>query len=177
MKFPTLLLLCLFLAGCAAHRQNENTPAPDSPLSRDNAQSLQGREDIIEVVFRHMCQPEPVENDVSHRVNLVHKVYFIALGDSLDPSAEFLARLADLKTPVKPISAGQRKDAFIYDKITEQRGAAFYVRNISMLSPDKCEVEAVIDPGGGLSASGPIYTVTRKNGKWTVVSKRLKWIS
>ena len=81
-----------------------------------------------------MCRPEPVEKAESHNVNLVHKVYFLAEGDSQDPSPELLKRLGDLKTPVKPISAGEWKDFFVYDKATGERGAAFYVRSISMRS-------------------------------------------
>ena len=165
------LLVCLLFAGCATHRNDRITPL------QSDARSLEGREDIIEVVFRHMCQPEPVEKEVSHDVNLVHKVYFLAVGDSQDPNPELLKHLADLKSPVKPISAGEWKDFFIYDKATGERGAAFYVRSISMLSNDDCEVEAVLHPGGGLSASGPIYRVKRKSGRWVVISERLKWIS
>ena len=166
----TIIALCVCV-GCASSRHDQIT------TPQNDTRSLEGHEDIIEVVFRHMCQPEPVEEDVSHNVNLVHKVYFFAVGGSQDPSPELLKRLGDLKSPVKPISAGEWKDFFIYDRVTGERGAAFYVRSISMCSQDDCEVEAVIHPGGGLSASGPIYRLTRKNGKWTVVSERLKWIS
>jgi hypothetical protein len=65
----------------------------------------------------------------------------------------------------------------IYDKVSGEGGAAFYVERISMLSQDEAEVEAVIHPEGGLSASGLIYRVSRKSGKWTVISENLKWIS
>src|SRR5690348_5545510 len=95
----TIIALCLCI-GCASSHHDQITPL------QNDARSLEGREDIIEVVFRHMCQPEPVEEDVSHNVNLVHKVYFLALGDSQDPSPELLKRLDDLKSPVKPITAG-----------------------------------------------------------------------
>ena len=166
----SIIALCLCF-GCTSSHHDRITPL------QNDARSLEGREDIIEVVFRHMCQPEPVEKDVSHNVNLVHKFYFLAVGDSQDPSPELLKRLGDLKSPVKPISAGEWREFFIFDKVTGERGAAFYVRSISRRSRDDCEVEAVIHPGGGLSASGPIYRVTRKNGKWVVVGERLKWIS
>ncbi len=165
-----IIALCICV-GCTSSRHDQITPL------QTDAWSLEGREDIIEVVFRHMCQPEPFEKEVSHNVNLVHKVYFLAVGDFQDPSPDLLKRLADLKSPVKPISAGEWKDYFIYDKATGERGAAFYVRSISMRSRDDCEVEAVIHPGGGLSASGPVYRVARRNGKWTVVGERLKWVS
>ena len=171
MRLLLPILVCLLCISCTTSRPDHVTSLPN------DARSLEGREDIIEVVFRYMCQPEPVEKDVSHNVNLVHKVYFLGVGDSQDPSSELLKRLGDLKEPVKPISAGEWKDSFVYDKATGERGAAFYVRSISMRSHNDAEVEAVIHPGGGLSASGPIYRVTRKNRKWMVVGQRLKWIS
>ena len=171
MRFLLPALICLLCIGCTSDRRTQITPL------QNDARSLEGRDDIIEAVFRHMCQPEPVEKEVSHNVNLVHKVYFLGLGDSQDPSPELLKRLANMKSPVKPISAGEWKDFFIYDKTTGERGAAFYVHSISMRSQDDAEVEAVIHPGGGLSASGPVYRVARRNARLVVISQRLKWIS
>jgi hypothetical protein len=166
MRLLLPILVCLLCIGCSTDRHAHITPL------QNDARSLEGREDIVEAVFRHMCQPEPVEKEVSHNVNLVHKVYFLAVRDSQDPSPELLKRLADLKAHVKPISAGEWRGFFIYDKMTGERGAAFYIRSISMRSRDDAEVEA-----GGLNASGPVYRVRLKSGKWRVVGESLKWIS
>lgn len=161
MKSLPFILTCLFLFGCAS---------PQLPAVADH-------DNIAEVVFRHMCQPEPVEKDVGHSVHREHEVYFLSFGDSTDPNPEFMRRFSDFKTPVKPISAGVWRGMLIYDKVSGENGAAFYVERISMLSQDEAEVEAVIHPEGGLSASGLIYRVSRKSGKWTVTSEKLKWIS
>ena len=161
MKSLPFILTCLFLFGCAS---------PQLPAVADH-------DNIAEVVFRHMCQPEPVEKDVSHNVNPVHEVYFLSFSDSTDPNPEFMRRFSDFKIPVKPISAGVWRGMLIYDKVSGEGGAAFCVEIITMLSQDEAEVEAVIHPEGGLSASGLVYRVSRKSGKWTVISENLKWIS
>jgi len=134
-------------------------------------------DDIAEAVFRHMWQPEPVEKGVSHSVQQVHEVYFLSFGDSTDPNPKFMSRFSDFKIPVKPISAGVWRGRLIYDKVSGEGGAAFYVKDIFMLSQDEAEVVAVIHPEGGLSVSGLVYRVFRKSGKWTVISENIKWIS
>ncbi len=124
-----------------------------------------------------MCQPEPVEKGVSQSVHRVNEVYFLSFGDSADPNPEFMRRFSDFEIPVKPISAGVWRGRFIYDKVSGEGGAAFYVKDIFMLSRDEAEVVAIIRPEGGLSASGMVYRVFRKSGKWTVISESVKWIS
>jgi hypothetical protein len=176
MKILSFLFLCLVLIGCAS-TEPEAVITPLAVTELLGAPTGEERDSIMESVFRHMCQPEPVEKDVSHNVNRVHKVYFLMVGDSHDPSPEFLKRLSGLNAPVKPISEGKWKSFFIYDRVTGERGAAFYVKRITMISRDEADVEAVIHPGGGLSASGPIYRVTRKDGRWIITGERLKWIS
>ena len=101
----------------------------------------------------------------------------MSFSNATDPSPEFLRRFSDLQIPVKPISAGEWRGTLIYDKMSGEGGAAFYIEKISMLSRDEAEVEAVIHPGGGLSASGLVYRVCRTSGKWTVTGEKLKWIS
>jgi hypothetical protein len=173
-------LLCLgMLIGCASKSRTRITALPEiqiqhSSVARPVDEAKYG--DLMEAVFRHMFRPEPVKNDVSHNVNLVHKVYFVSIADK-DPTAEFLNRFRDLKTPVKAISEGNWKEFFIFDKVTDQRGAAFYIEAIRIINDNEMEVEAVIHPGGGLSASGPIYRLIREGGKWKVSGEKLKWIS
>ena len=88
-----------------------------------------------------------------------------------------MRRFSDFKIPVKPISAGVWRGKLIYDRGSGEGGAAFYVKDIFMLNQDEAEVEAVIHPEGGLSASGLVYRVFRKSGKWTVISENIQWIS
>ena len=161
MKCFVFVVACFFSCGCIS-------PQNVSGSSHD---------DIAEAVFRYMFRPEPFDKEVSHSINQVHKVYFIAFADSVDPSAEFLKRFDDIKTPVKPLSAGDRRQMFIYDKAAGERGAAFYIQKITMHGRGNAEVEASLHPGGGLSASGLIYRVAQKNGKWIVIGEKLKWIS
>ena len=172
MKSLPFILICLFLFGCVSPQQPAQQPVqqPAQPTAADD------HDNIAEAVFRYMCQPEPDEKDVSSNVNR-DEVSFLSFSNATDPSPEFLRRFSDLQIPVKPISAGEWRGTLIYDKMSGEGGAAFYIEKISMLSRDEAEVEAVVHPGGGLSASGLIYHVSRKGGKWTVTSEKLKWIS
>jgi len=169
MRILSLLFLCVVLIGCAStesKREAVITPLPATELL--GASSADERDSIMESVFRHMCQ-EPLEKD--------YKVYFLGVGYSHDPTPEFLKRLSELNAPVKPISVGKWGRFYIYDRLTRERGIAIYIRRITMISGDEAEVEARIDSGGRLSASGPIYSVTRKNGRWVVTGTRIGWIS
>jgi hypothetical protein len=80
-------------------------------------------------------------------VNQDHKVYFLSIGSWYSPSAELLKRLNNLGTPVKPITAGEWRGGFIYDQMTGERGAAFYIERITVLSDDEADVDAVVRPG------------------------------
>src|SRR5512135_1956665 len=84
MRYFAPIVALSLCVGCASRSHDQITPL------QNDARSLEGREDIIEVVFRHMCQPQLAEKDVSHYVNWVHKVYFLALGDAQDPGPELL---------------------------------------------------------------------------------------
>ena len=161
MKYFSVTVACLLLCGCVSSR----------------IISSSDHDDIAEAVLRHMFRPEPFEREVSHAVNQIHKVYFVAFADSADPSPEFIKRFDDLKLPVKPLSTGEWRRMFIYDKATGERGAAFYIEKITMHGRRTAEVKAALHPGGGLSASGLVYRVVQKNGKWVVIGERLKWIS
>jgi hypothetical protein len=130
---------------------------------------------IAEALFRHLAQPAPVNDPDSHGVNLAHHVYFLQL-DSQDPDTSFLSRLGDLKVPVEPLSASVLTNFYRYDRQTGQRGAAFYIQNIRLLS-GTAEADADMQPGGALRGSGFTYRLIRKGGKWVVVGEKLRWIS
>jgi hypothetical protein len=175
MKSIGGLLLCLMLVGCASDGpQASVSPAPDKARK---AADKQAREDIMEAVFRQMCQPEPVEKDLSRPVNQDHKVYFLSINFWYNPSAELLKRLNNLGAPVKPITAGEWRGDFIYDRMTGERGAAFYIERITVLSDDEADVDAVIRPGGPKSARGWFYRLHRKDGRWVVARETWKWMS
>jgi hypothetical protein len=174
MRTICALLLCLTLVGCASSEQQTSTvrTAQDQPRAVSDQQL---REDITEAVLRHMCQPGPA--DISHPITREHKVYFLSISQWYDPRAGFLKRLNDLGAPVKPISAGEWSGGFIYDRATRERGAAFQIDRIAMLSDDEADVDAVVQPGGPRSSCGWFYRLNRKDGKWVVVREKWKWVS
>ena len=170
------LLLGLTLAGCASGERQSSTvrAAQDQPRAVSDQQV---REDIMEAVFRHMCQPGPVEKDLSRPVTRDHKVYFLSTSVWSDPPPRFLKRLNNLGVPVKPIAAAQWSGDFVYDRSTGERGAAFSIGRITLLSDEEADVEAVVQPGGRKSSAGWFYRLNRKDGRWVVVRETWKWVS
>ena len=100
------------------------------------------------------------------------KVYFLSIGDDEDPSDAFMARFDKHTPPVKKRSQAKGN----IDKETGKRGLIFWVATIGPLDEDKVAVD-----GGyyedGLSASGNVYTVERKDDKWVVTKNQMLWIS
>jgi hypothetical protein len=174
----TLLWVCI---GCSSYKTSYITPVPDKAseprtIAVGRAPTATEREEIREAVFRQMCRPRAEELDLSHHVNLAHKVYFLAVDSWNDPSPALLKRFGDLKARVRPISCATNRGGFIVDRETGQRGAAFCVSRVSVQSPTGAEVAAILDPGGPLQASGPAFRLAKNNGRWTVVSSWLLWI-
>ncbi len=131
----------------------------------------------MEAVVRHMSQPGSTAKDISRPVNRDHKVYFLSISQWYDPRADFLKRLNNLGAPVKPISAGEWRGQFIYDRVTGEKGAAFYIERITMRSDEEADVDVVIHPGGPRSSCGWFYRLNRKDGRWVVARETWKWIS
>ncbi len=136
-------------------------------------------DDIREAVFRYQF----LHNASGQQQNA--GAYFIGLyvtGEPtlpvhyVDPSDNLLARFAGNTPPVKKASESTYSVQGVFDIHTGARGLLFRIESVTEIDPDQVEVT-----GGyfeaGLSASGNVYTVTRTNGRWTVVKDRLSWIS
>lgn len=177
MKSLYVLSVCLVLIGCAS-REPQTATAPLANGETRGASEKASRDDIMEAVFRHMCEPGPVDQDLSsHHVGKDHKVYFLSVSPWHDPRADFMKRLGNLSAPVRPISAVEWKGQFMHDRATGERGAAFYIQSVIMLSNDEADVEAVMNLGGPKGSYGWFYRLARKDGRWTVVQERWKWVS
>ena len=176
LKTICALLLCLTLVGCASGGREASAPptAQDKP---SGVSDQQVREDIMEAVFRHMCQPGPVEKDLSRPVTRDHKVYFLSTSVWSDLPPSFLKRLDNLGAPVKPIAAAQWSGDFVYDRATGERGAAFSIGRITLRSNDEADVDAVVQPGGRRNSCGWFYRLYRKDGRWMVTQETWKWMS
>ena len=132
-------------------------------------------------MFRHIARPEPKEMESSHSLNGIHHVYFIAFWGSdknyTDPNARLLGRIRNFSVPVKPLSAASLQNSYAYDKATGERGAIFYFEAITRSGRDEANVTVGLEPGGGLSGSSSAYRVVQRQGRWIVISKKLKTIS
>ena len=127
------------------------------------------QDDIREAVFRYQFQHNASGQQQSANA------YFLSFGKDKEPDDVFIARFKDHKPPVKKRS--QSKGQFeVIDKDTGERGLIFNVVTIKVIDANKVEVD-----GGyyeaGLSSSGNVYTVERKEDKWVVTKDRMLWIS
>lgn len=91
-----------------------------------------------------------------------------------------LNRLRDCTPPVASESACYYSEAQPHHQIvhrtTEKTGAVFYTGAIWWVSWDTVRIEVGYYEGP-LSASGNIYTIKRRNGRWVVIDNRMLWIS
>jgi hypothetical protein len=105
------------------------------------------------------------------------KVFFVAI-DGKDPSGTFLRRFRDIPRIIKNVSdstvdkAGMNE---VLDKATRQRGIIFRVGDVRWASKDSANAD-----GGyfcdGLCGIWETFTLRRENGKWNVMSVRIRRI-
>lgn len=149
--FLTLLLFCSSFA---------NTEV----TSRKTAE-----EDIRDCVFRYQF----THNASGQQKGA--KVYFLAI-NSADPSEAFMSRFQGHQPPVKKRSLAETDGQGVRDKATGAPGLVFNSGKITWPSDHVATVE-----GGyfeaGLSASGNVYTVEKRKGKWVVTKDVMQWIS
>src|SRR5713226_7658593 len=154
------LILVLLCASCMVPQQR------DRPAEED---------DIREAVFRYQFDHNAAHGPAAaeHRI----EAFYLSLGEKDgDPSDEFMTRFVGHEPPVRKVSACSTENLRVVDKQTGQRGLIFRVKSIKWISDGKVEV------GGGyyedgLSSSGNIYTVVKKDGKWRVTKDKMEWIS
>lgn len=158
---PFVILLVLILSHCE-HSITDITPKSTK------------EDDIRETVFRYQFE----HNASGLQQNA--KVYFLSLGslgETKDPSDEFMKRFRGHKPAVKKVSQST-VSVFegVKDEDTGEQGLIFRVTRIEW----KNDVEVEVQGGyyeSGLSASGNIYRVRREGGKWVVKEDRMLWIS
>jgi len=158
-----LVALGLLLGSLLVLGLQENVPPSKLDLTAAE------QDDIREAVFRY-----EFENNASGQKRNA-KVYFLSLGKDKEPDDAFIARFKGHKPPVKKRSQSSG-ELEVFDKETGERGLIFSAVMIKVVDANKVKVD------GGyyeaeLSASGDVYTVERKDGKWIVTDDRMLWIS
>jgi hypothetical protein len=161
LALAVLMIGSLFLLGIYAAPAQQQQTKPKLTQADE--------EDIREAVFRYQFW-----HNASAKQQRA-KVYFLSIGDDKDPRDAFMARFDKHKPPVKKLSQATGNFGVV-DKKTGERGLIFSVTTIEPVDEDKVMVE-----GGyyedGLSSSGNVYTVERKNHKWVVTKDQMLWIS
>ena len=105
------------------------------------------------------------------------RVHCLHFEQQTDPPAAFLARFAHDHVPAEPGSTcSETASGGVVHRPTGAHGLAFRIDSLSWTDADHATVT-----GGyyeaGLSASGNVYSLERKNGKWTVTKDAMQWIS
>jgi hypothetical protein len=72
--------------------------------------------------------------------------------------------------------AGQKPPVRYGSEFRERKGLLFHVDEITYITEDKAEVSGTYTESG-LSASGSIYVVEKKNGIWSVTKDIKQWVS
>jgi hypothetical protein len=95
-----------------------------------------------------------------------------------DPSDEFMKRFSDLPRTIRKGSSEvpDKGPHAPIDKSTGEAGIVFNAENLWWLNQDLAELQGGYYCGG-LCAVGITFTVKRENGKWTIKSSHMNWIS
>jgi len=132
-------------------------------------------DDIREAVFRYQMQH--IGADMRHKAD----AYYLSVTTfwfDWSPSDGFLSRFMNQKPPVMPVSQCTAEADGVKNKTRwwQNEGLILSVGSVKWISDREAEVE-----GGyfehGTSASGNIYRVIKRHGRWVVVHDRLIWIS
>ena len=154
-------------AGGAPPAAPAQTASPSSPAGV----TQQDEDSLREAVLRHMFKTN------ASGMQQTAKVFCIHLEKGVTPSAAFLARFSANRIRVVD-AAGCDEDASrgVVERATGAHGLAFRIDLIAWTDRDHATVN-----GGyyeaGLSASGNVYTLERKNGAWSVTKDEMQWIS
>ncbi len=119
-------------------------------------------DDVREATFRHLFTKDGSAHPQSA------KVYCLSV-DGQDPTADFMARFAGNRPPVKKGSlCSESTGQGVLDKETGERGIAFRLAKVTIKWGSRAEVE-----GGyfehGFSAGSHIYHLEKVGGVWRVV--------
>jgi hypothetical protein len=180
-KSSIILLASLTVTGCG-HSPPPKTAAPSavthvvsSANEAPNAQAAalepdRSQEDAIrEVVIRDLLKKADSR-----------EIFFLMFDRDTDPSAPFLARFADLKLRIRKrsdahgVKSTDDDHQFWFDRSTGQPGSLVGATELRWIDQSQVEVEGV-SYTGKLNASGFLYVIENKDGKWVVVKKEGAW--
>lgn len=151
-------VIALFI-GCSKQQgvELQTQDQQNTTTSQPNNQEQENL-DICEVVFRYQFK---------HNASVVQQnanAYFILIFKQ-DPPDKFLARFTDNTPPVR------KGSDFAIGK-----GLVFSIGSINRIDENTAQVYGGFYEAG-LSSSGNLYTVVRKNGKWVVAKDEMQWMS
>jgi hypothetical protein len=140
---------------------------PDVALP-DDAPSVPDRNRVMGLVCRDVISaPEFGAKGTGKGPSM----FFLAIGDSLDPAPELLATLSDLPMSVQPYSSGKSEDGRLKDKLTGTTGPTVVIRRMWMRTRNEVYVRVRLDSGSAVPPREWICTVARVDGQWKVTHR------
>lgn len=116
-------------------------------------------EAIAESIFRYQIERRRLK---------ARQLYFLSLGDSKDPSDDFMRRFEGFTYSVKRYSESTYQHGFVTEKTTGELGIRLEVKSIKWVSRRKTEVEGSWFAGYEDYLEQRFY-VYKENGKWSVM--------
>lgn len=190
MKKRFRLILALLLIGCAAYLlmrvphwkvENDIREAVFRYEFKHNASGLQQRANVYYLAI----QPgwvDAIDAGDSWLDILLDKLGMARersnRWEGSDPSSSFILRFRGHKPPVRKASRCRVDDIMVgvTDEHGANKGLVFIAGRIRWLSDTRVKVEGGYYEGG-LSASGNVYLVERRHGRWVVIHDKMVWIS
>jgi len=140
---------------------------PDVALPED-APSVPDRNRIMGLICRDVVSwPE----FGAQGTGKIPSMFFLAIGDSLDPAPDLLAALSDLPMSVQPYSLGKSEDGSLKDKRTGTPGPLVVIRRMSMRTRNEVHVRVRLDSGNAVPSREWDCTVALADGQWKVTGR------
>ena len=175
LNYSRSIVVAALSASCVVLGCRNPSPAPMAvalpsdgiaPSELNNPDYL----DVAEAVFRYQFD----HNASGRQRNADY--FFLTLAEG-DPPQELLERFATEKPPVLPksLSIYSHREGHKHWEL-EGRGLGFRISSIKWLDANTAEVKGGYLEGG-TSASGNVYRVERRDGKWSVTNDDTIWIA
>lgn len=165
-----LLVSVTWLWGCSGNEPSTRVTAPNSTpgVISDSDQATTGgtqvsestsdEDAVYDALFRHMFAKNASAAQQSAWT------YFVTINGH-NPSDRFLDRFQGHQPPV-------RRGSFF----EQGKGLHFHIGSLQWIDNDTVDTTGGYYEGN-VSASGNVYRLKRKGGKWVVVKDEMQWIS
>jgi hypothetical protein len=150
-----------------ATRHVSTLQPPDVALP-DDAPSVPDRNRIMGLVCRDLVSSPEFG---AQGTGKAPSMFFLAIGENLDPAPDLLTALGDLPMSVQPYSSGKSQDGSLLDKRTGAAGPVVVIRRMWMRTRNEVHVRVRLDSVGAVPSREWVCTVALTDGQWKVTGR------